>query len=121
MSCDEIKYPISESAVVSLYKYPNFRKRGSAFIRSAGTLYPRFFAAVGAPVFVLSPPPGGNLKGEMNRRWAMNRNPILYGLFRQPILYGVTGIYAPLSKIVSLWPFCKMLGKSVEQHLNLIF
>ena len=58
MSCDEIKYPISESAVVSLYKYPNFRKRGSAFIRSAGTLYPRFFAAVGAPVFVLSPPPG---------------------------------------------------------------
>ena len=58
MSCDEIKYPISESAVVSLYKYPNFRKRGSAFIRSAGTLYPRFFAAVGAPVFVLSSPPG---------------------------------------------------------------
>ena len=47
----------SESAVVSLYEYPNFRKRGSAFIRSVGTLYSRFFfAAVGAPVFVLSPP-----------------------------------------------------------------
>ena len=46
----------SESAVVSLYKYPNFRKRVSTFIGSVGTLYPLFFAAAGAPVFVLSPP-----------------------------------------------------------------